>query len=469
MNGKEKYFVKNTLILFLGKFCTQFISLLLLPLYTRYLLSADYGLVDLIQSYILLFVPVLILRLDSAVFRFLIDKRKDKTGIKEIISNTFITLFVELVVFSLFYCIIVQFVEISYFLIVGFNIAVLMISNVILQITRGIGDNKNYSVASIIAGAFNLLINVILIVIFDFGASSILISSIISNFIAIVYLFFVDKLYRYIELSYINIKLIKQMLIYSLPMIPNALSWWIVSVSDRTIISIIIGVAANGIYSISCKFSNLLNSIFSIFNMSWQETASLHIKSEDRDEFFSKIVNDVLGLFCSLSIMILCFLPVFYDILVGKEFIDSYVYIPILLFANNFNVFIGLVGGIYVALKKTKEIANTTIASAVINLIVNILLIKYIGLYAACLSTLVAYFVLALYRYFDIKKYVNVVIDKKQVSVYVIIFTLSSLAYYVNNFAINILNLLLSSTLILLLNYNWLLFVFSNLKNFKHR
>lgn len=78
--SKNKEYVKNTAILFMGKFATQFISFLLIPLYTRHLIASDYGMVDLIQTYISLFVPILIFRLDSAVFRFLIDERSNEQG-----------------------------------------------------------------------------------------------------------------------------------------------------------------------------------------------------------------------------------------------------------------------------------------------------------------------------------------------------------------------------------------------------
>ena len=67
--NRNKEFIKNTVILFLGKFTTQFISLLLLPLFTHYLLTSDYGAVDLLQTYITLFIPILTLRIDSVAFR----------------------------------------------------------------------------------------------------------------------------------------------------------------------------------------------------------------------------------------------------------------------------------------------------------------------------------------------------------------------------------------------------------------
>ena len=78
-----------------------------------------------------------------------------------------------------------------------------------------------------------------------------------------------------------------------------------------------------------------------------------------------------------------------------------------------FNVIQGLYSVIYVALKKTKEIAKTTVVSALINIAVNLLLINYIGLYAASISSLVPYPINCIWRYNDIKKYMNVPLSRK--------------------------------------------------------
>lgn len=226
-------------------------------------------------------------------------------------------------------------------------------------------------------------------------------------------------------------------------MIPNSLSWWIVNVSDRTIISIVLGTMFNGIYTVSCKFSNILNSIFSIFNMSWQESASLHINDKDRDNFFSNIINYLFNLFFCLSLIIIAIIPLFYDLLIGNEYLNSYVYIPILMLGNLFQILIQLFGGIYIAKKLTKQIMNTTILSAIFNFILNILFIKKIGLYAACLSTVLSYAILCIYRYIDVQKYVNVKISKKAIVIDVFLFSICSLLYYYNCFSLNILNLCL--------------------------
>ena len=62
--SKKKDLVKNTFIILLGKVCTQFLSFFLMPLYTNVLSSSEYGTVDLIITYVALFVPVITLQIE---------------------------------------------------------------------------------------------------------------------------------------------------------------------------------------------------------------------------------------------------------------------------------------------------------------------------------------------------------------------------------------------------------------------
>ena len=443
MNNKSKEFIKNTIILFIGKFATQFISLFLLPIYTRFLIKEDFGFVDLIQSYISLFVPILSLRIDSAIFRFLIDQRNNEQNTSKIITNSLLIMSFSLSITITVSIIMSLFFSIKYLPLIIINIIVMIISSVFLQFLRGLGKNKNYSIASIITALTTLLSNIILIVFLKKDASSIFISSILSNIICILFVGISLSLQKKIKYNNISKKVLKEMLKYSIPMIPNTLSWWIVNISDRTIISIFIGVSFNAIYSVSCKFSNILNSIYSVFNMSWQESASLHINDDDRNEFFSKTINEIFMLFSTISLLIISILPLVYTIIIGNDYFESYKYIPILLYANSWNVMIGLIGGIYIAKKKTKEIAATTIISAIINIVINILLIKRIGLFAACVSTLLSYFIISLYRYFDCQKYIKLKLDIKKILLFTIIYTLSSLFYIGKNTVLIIFNLII--------------------------
>ena len=76
--SKKSELIKNTLILALGKVFTQLISFLLLPIYTIFLSPAEYGVVDLITTYMILSVPLITVQLEMAAFRFLVDARDNE-------------------------------------------------------------------------------------------------------------------------------------------------------------------------------------------------------------------------------------------------------------------------------------------------------------------------------------------------------------------------------------------------------
>ena len=451
---KSKEYIRNTIILLIGKFATQFISFFLLPLYTRYLLTDDFGLVDLYQTYISLFVPVLLLCLDSAVFRFLIDERNNEKEISKIITNVCIKTLKQILLFVIIAITICLALDIKYKYFVVINIASLMMSNVMLQISRGVGQNIKYSVACIITGAITLITNFVLIVICKFGANSILIASSVGNIVCSIFIILSTKIYKYFKMEYRNNEKIKKMLAYSIPLIPNALSWWIVNASDRTIISIFINTAANGIYTVSGKFSNIVNSVFSVFSMSWQETASIHINDPDRDVFFSKMINWIYNLFVCVSVAIIVILRFGFDVIIGEDYFESYNYIPILLFANTFSILIGLFGGIYIAQKKTKQVTITTLVSAFLNIMINLLLVRAWGLYAACMSTLLSYVIMALYRYIDIRKFIKIKIYKETIIGACMMFVLSFGAYYSKNIILGILTFIIILLYTIYINRN---------------
>ena len=450
---KSKEYIKNTIILFLGKFTTQFMSFLLLPLYTKKLLTEDYGTIDLVQSYISLLLPILTLRMDSASFRFLVDCRRDNEKLKACITNIiFVTIVLSIVPWIASFILLAIDLPVPYLALIGPNISILIISSIFLQILRGLGKTKYYSIVSAFTGITTLISNLILILRLERGADSILLSSIIANALCIVFVFFVVKVHRFFSIKSINGKKICQFLSYSIPLIPNALSWWVVNASDRTIIRIFLGAAFNGIYTVSCKFSNILSSVVSIFNMTWQETASLNIDDEDRDLFFTKMINGLFIMFSSVALCIMAVLPLFYTVLIGENYWDSYNYIPILLYASSWDVLVGLIGGIYVAKKRTKEIARTTIISAAINLSIDLVLVRYIGLYAAAISTACAYIITAILRMCSCQKYVKYEANIRYMVAFTIMFAVCGAFYLINDSVLNVMNLIVALMFVLIVN-----------------
>lgn len=459
---RNKYFFNNTFILLLGKFSTQFMSLLMLPIFTRFLLTEDFGIVDLMQTYMSLLLPILTLRIDSAIFRFLIEDNNDREKVTYTLTNSFFILLLGLTATILLATIIYFFYELKYYPFVVINLIIMMCSSCLLQVLRGFRLNKDYAMVSVISGTVTILSNGILIIVLNFNASAILISSSIANLICIIYIFNKLDVKRFVNIKKINKIHLKKILYYSVPMIPNALSWWIVNVSDRTIIFYFLGSASNAIYSVSCKFSNILNSVFSVFNMSWQEMASLHINDSDRDSYFSEMINSIFFFFCSVCLGILTLLPFIFNIVIGTDYANSYQYIPILLFSNIWNVLIGLLGSVYIALKKTKEIAITTFLSASINLVLNFIFIRYVGIYAACFSTLISYFLMCIYRLIDCRRIILIKISVMRLLFFSLCYLIATLSYFNSNLIIHSCSLILSIVYFIIINFKFLSSYFNN-------
>ena len=441
--NKKKQLAKNTIIIFFGKVCTQLISFLLLPLYTAYLATSEYGIVDLIQTYVTLLVPIITLELEMSIFRWLIDSRGKDKETKKLISNDFYILFLSLGIFSILFLIVTSFVHIPFKFIILIDIIVCVLSGNFLQISRGLGKITDFSISCILTGLTTVITNIILIVFCHMQAEGMIISMALANGVCSLYLFLRLKLYKMIDLKQVDHKLLKGMYKYSIPLVPNGISWWIVNVSDRSIISIVLGASFNGLYAISNKFPTIISSLTGIFNLSWSESASLHINSKDRDEFFSDITNTIIRLFSTLGVGMLACMPFIFPIMINSKYHDAYLYIPPLVVGTIFNVAICLYSQIYLAKKMSKQVASTTILGAVINILINVVFIKYIGLFAASLSTMVSYMVMAIYRHFDLKKYVNIKINKMLLVKLFLMFTLISISYYINNVYLNIVSLII--------------------------
>lgn len=431
--SKEKILIKNTMIVSIGKICTQLVTFFLLPLYTYVLSTEEFGIVDLLNTLVSLLIPIVTLQIDQGVFRYLLDCRVEEKKEKRIISSTIFIFLIEIIIYLALFSIVSIFINNEYKFYLAINLIVAAFAALLLQITRGMGDNLRYSIGSCITGLFTVLLNVLLIAFLKLGAYGMLIATILGHVICIVYIFFTKKIYKFISFKSINKEDVKNILKYSVPLVPNMLSWWAVNASDRLIIAGVLGATVNGIYSISNKFSSVIITLNNVFNITWTESASININSNDKDKFFSNVFDKMLRIFGALCIGMIAYMPYVFPILINKKFYEAYFQIPILILATLFSIFVSFLGAIYIAKKLTNEIAKTSIIAAIINIIFNLLFINIIGLYAASISTLVAYFSMFIYRLIDSRKYVKISIDRKLVISMIIMYIIAIVIYYLRN------------------------------------
>ena len=431
---------KNTFIITVGRVATQFISFLLLPMYTVLLTSEEYGTVDLITTIVQLLVPIVSLMIDQGTFRFLLscknNDEKEKVIFNSICIITLLCLFAFLI--SIF---ILPFTGGKYGIWVIMILIMTTYSGLFLQIARGLKSTIDYAVGSFMTSAVTIVLNILFIAYIRMGATGMLVATLGGNFICVVYLFFKLSIFKYTKNFRTDKEICKELLRYSVPLVPNQLSLWVMNSSDRMIVYYFLGASANGILAVSHKFPAIFMTFYNVFLLAWHETGAIHYFDSDRDDFFSEMIMKITTAFVTIGIGIIAVLPIVFLWFVNISYDAAYYNIPIYIYAFFFNIIVGMLGIVYVATKQTIEIAKTTIISAFVNIIVNVALIKVIGLYAASISTFVSYLVVAVYRIIDTKKYLNIKFNYVRIFHLVVVSIMYGVIYYLRNKYISIIGL----------------------------
>lgn len=442
MQKRNKNLLKNTFILGFGTFCTKGLLFIMTPFFIRWLSQENYGMFDLIITYIALGIPLVTGEIAQASFRFLLKENEDYN---EIIGNSlfisligsFISLLIVLII-SLFYSSFFN-ILVPVVLCVFFEI----FYNTFVMILRGLKKLGQYSIANIFY-SFSMAFFVFLFVrVFQLGLFGMILSYALGYFVCDIYMLFYLKKIKVFDHIILNRLKLKQMLKYSLPLIPCDVSWWIMNVSDRTIVSYFLGFSSNAILSIANKIPNICQNLFSVFHLSWQESAILSLKDDDREIYYSDIMNQMLVILCTISSVILSCNFLFFDFIFTPDYFEGYYHVPILILSIILSMLAQFYGSIYIANMNSKKSGLTTSYAAIINIIVHLLLIKFIGLYAASISTFTSYLLLFLIRYIDINKHFVLRFNRKSV-ICMFILLYFVLVVYINNIYLNIFNLILS-------------------------
>lgn len=449
---REKKLIKNVLIFAIGTFGTKFLSFILLPLYTYYLSTKEYGFFDLITTTITLVIPIITIMLDNGVYRFLLDSNDENTK-KEIISTSFFTVMTNLLVSSILFIVIFNtYLDLNFKYAILFQIIFTIISNMFLQIVRGLRRNIIYSINGVLVTLVTIITNIICLKYFKFGVGSLIYSNIFANIVSIIYLTYKVKIFTYLKFNLINKVLNRNMIKYSIPLIPNAISWWVMNVSDRFIINKYMDVSANGIYAIANKLPAILTLVNFVFYLAWQESAITSYKSKDKNVFYTNMFQNYMKIQFGSIIMLLGFTHLILKFMIDPKFYEAYKYIPFLYIGTLFYSFSSFYGVFYDSSKNTIGSSITSIVGALFNIMFNIIMLPKYGLQAASISTAVSFFIMWIIRVINTKKYVTVKLNYTILSICFIFLTVFTILYYSTNQIIHLLLMITSVIIFSILN-----------------
>ena len=412
MNEKKRL-IKNTGIIAIGNISTKLVSFFLLPLYTALLSTSEYGTFDYILSIATFCVPFVSVLMDESIFRFLIDCKKQEEK-EKVISTALVIVLIGMVCFTLVGIPVMQGLHYHYTYYATIYILLNVMSGMISAILRGIGRTDQYALFNFLLGSIQVALNVVFIAALRMGVGGMLMASILTQFFVSTIFIFRIRLWRYFDFRIVNSQMAKDMIVYSLPLIPNQVSWSIINLSDRIVLMNWVGSEATGLYAVSYKFPNLMDTVYGFFYQSWKESSARVMGDDSQNDFYNAVYEYLKNFMYALVLGMSAFMPLIFRIMINKNYYEALFYVPILLLATYFANISGFYGGIFTAYKDTKIMGTTTLTAAILNLTINLLMIHKLGIYAAAISTLVANFLIYLYRRWKVSKYIELNEDRRE-------------------------------------------------------
>ena len=394
--NRNKTLLQGIGIYAIGTFGTKIMSFFIVPLYTYYIATSDMGVYDILISTINLLTPIITLQISDAAYRWVIrEDVKDKerylrTTIQVLLINCTIALCIIIAVnrflLPIPFC--------AYF---GIVLLLSRALQTFQKLLRALKKQMLFAVSGLSYTIIFLVLNVIHLCVFHMGVEGLFQSAIIANSVAIIIILIVEPRLRLNIFRRVDTELVKEMYRYSIPLVPNYLNWWVINFSDRYIVLFALGSSFNGLLAIAHKFPSLLQSTLGLVTNSWQD---LSVADSDANigDYYTVVFQKLYRLALTCLLFVIPATKVIIVLIMSESYKVSCDYVAFYYLGTVFQSFSSFYGVGYLRSKQTKKAFTTSICGAIVNAVVNILLIRVIGLQAAAISTFIGFLVMWLVR-----------------------------------------------------------------------
>nr|WP_315199382.1 oligosaccharide flippase family protein [uncultured Flavobacterium sp.] len=400
--SKYKRLGKNTFLVFLGNVGSKLIGFIMLPFYTKWLSVEEFGASDNVLVYVGLLLAIVTLSISDSIFIFPKDKSFEEQkqyfssgllyssillcisglllyGINQILISIKI---LESVTRNMVY---IYLLLISYFFQTFFQ-----------QFSRSINKINVYTISGVVLAIFIATFSFILIP--KYGVSGFFVAQICSYFFTSLYCILHAGLFRFISLKAIKLARYYEMAKFSIPLIPNALMWWLIGSLNRPLMEEHLGLHAIGLFAIAYKLPSLINVFFSVIMLAWQISVLEEFKKEDYEKFYNNMFRLVFTILSFSVIMLSVLSKPLIEIISTPKFIEASNYIPLLAFSVLFSSVSGFVGINFSAIRESKFYFYSSIWGAAAAVIFNFILIPIWGLYGVVFSIVFSNIIMAISR-----------------------------------------------------------------------
>lgn len=396
----------NTLLLAMGTFGSKVINLVMTSFYTGVFDASKFGITSQLMNYSNLLITLCTLGMTSAVIRFGLDKRYRKS---DVYSTSLVCLFLGFSFCLTFFPVVTMFQDFKDY-VVHVYLYVLASSFHALtgQFVRSQEKIRIYAISCLINTFTNASLMIIFLRFLSLGIHGYLFAVILADAVTGGFLFVAGKCWRHVKLTSFKLPTSFAMLRYALPMIPNAISWWIINASDQFMIGAMVNNAAVGLYTVATRIPNLISIVGNVFIDAWQVSFIGTDDREERSRFFSNILSSYQSLlFIGASVLIIT-AKISTKLLAQKEsYVSAWEPVSFLVLAVIFTCLSSFLGTVYIYEHKSGRSLLTSSISAVSNIAVNLLLIPFIGIIGAAIATCFSSVLMFVLRLVDTRKYLK--------------------------------------------------------------
>ena len=339
MKYNIKNIVKHTSMYSVGSIASKAIGFFLIPLYTHFLSPEDYGVLELLTMMVILTGIIIQGGIATAVFKFFNNYESDKDK-KQIIS----TLLISVSSFCFWICILLslfsknisillfthnQFDSFVILMLISFFFST--VSSVPETYLLAKKESKKFTIITLVTLAVNLSLNIYFVAFVKAGIVGILYSSIISRFLNTSYLLFLTI--PQIRLNF-DLKILKSILKFSIPLIPAEIGLFIFAFSDRFFLSHMSNLENVGLYSLGYRFAFMISLlIIQPFMQIWQQEMYEICDKEGAKEIFGRIYTYLFGIVAGAALIMSIFIKDVIEIISAPEFHEAWKVVPVIAFA----------------------------------------------------------------------------------------------------------------------------------------
>ncbi|MBQ7990808.1 MAG: polysaccharide biosynthesis C-terminal domain-containing protein [Oscillospiraceae bacterium] len=407
--GKYKKLLLNTFIFGIGQFLSKIVGFLLVIIYTHFMTEAEYSSGQLVYQTVNLLVPLVTFSMRDAVIRFGMDKAFDK---RKVYTGACAALFVGMAVLALGSPLIRLNEKIGSFTVLLYIYCYFScFRDITSTFTRSRGMVKLFMVDGVLTTITQVICNVVFIIGLKMSVRGYILSFIVSDLFSITFLYIMGNTAKYADTKYFDSKVLRQMLSFSIWLIPTYILWWVTSSSDQWFIVHMVGDTENGIYSIAYKLPTLLMFVTTMFYQAWQMSSIEEKDSRGIGKFYQTVFGSYSSLLFVAAAGLILFVKPLTFILTGDgsngtRFYEAYAFTPILIISMLFQCFCQFLSSVYTTTKRSVNSLTTALVAALTNIVLNLFLIKAFGIWGAAIATAFSYVACFIVRLWDVRRFI---------------------------------------------------------------